>query len=219
MISGDYDYRCDMWSAGVILYILICGYPPFFGDTDPEILESVKKGIYDFEEEEWDDVSANCKSLIAKLLTRDVNKRYTAEQAIQDVWIKTMASGSKELLNPKAVQNMVAFKSLQRLKKAVLMYIATQLSEGEVKKMREHFTVLDKDGDGKISLEELQDSLKANKIDINYKEVLASVDTDQSGFIDYTGKTHCDINRISGCHDGQRSLPEREQTGYGLPRL
>ena len=49
MIGGDYNYKCDIWSAGVILYIMVCGYPPFYGDNDAEILESVKKGIYDFE--------------------------------------------------------------------------------------------------------------------------------------------------------------------------
>jgi calcium-dependent protein kinase len=48
VIEGNYDVSCDMWSAGVILYIILCGYPPFYGNNDNEILENVKKGIYDF---------------------------------------------------------------------------------------------------------------------------------------------------------------------------
>jgi len=175
-----------MWSAGVILYILICGYPPFYGDNDAEILESVKKGVYDFDEEEWDDVSADAKSLITKLLLKDPAKRYTAEQAIQDIWIKTQAAAAKESLNPKVMQNLMAFKSLQRLKKAVLIYIATQLNDGEAKKMTELFKAIDKDGDGKLSLEEMTEACKSMKLTINVKETLEAIDTDKSGFVDYS---------------------------------
>jgi calcium-dependent protein kinase len=205
-----------MWSAGVILYILICGYPPFYGDNDQEILESVRKGAYDFDEEEWDNVSADAKALIGRHLLKDPNKRCTAEQALQDIWIKSMAGASKELVNIKVVQNMVAFKSLQKLKKAVLIYIATQLSENEVKRLRELFVSIDKDGDGKLSLEEVQESLKGQKLSINYKEVLESIDTDQSGFIDYTGNSHGNISRVLGCNYGPRSIPFRGQTGHRI---
>lgn len=139
-------------------------------------------------EEEWRGVSANCKSLIRKMIMKDPKKRCTAEQALQDVWIKSLASGTKEGLNTKIVNNIFAFKSLQRLKKAVLLYIATQLSLTEVKKMREIFTGMDKDGDGKLSLEEFQESCKKFTGAINAKDILASIDTDKSGYIDYTGK-------------------------------
>jgi len=170
------------------LYILLCGYPPFYGDTDAEIIEAVKKGVYDFDEEEWNDVSLECKELITKMLTRDPNKRYTSEQAIHHIWIKSMAGTAKSALSIKVIENMQAYRSLQKLKKSVLMYIATQTSEKEVSALKELFVGCDKDGDGKLSTEDMQEALKAYKGSVNVKDLLEAIDTDKSGFIDYTGK-------------------------------
>ena len=97
-----------------------------------------------------------------------------------------MASGAKGVLNKKIAENIMAFKSLQRLKKAVLMYITTQTSEKEVSALRELFISLDKDGDGKLSVEEMQDAMKFYKGSTNIKEILDSIDTNKSGFIDYS---------------------------------
>ena len=77
VLTGNYDMSCDMWSAGCILYILLCGYPPFYGDDDQEILKMVQKGVFDFDGEEWEDVSNDAKDLIKKLITKP-EKRLTA---------------------------------------------------------------------------------------------------------------------------------------------
>ena len=94
VLTGNYDMTCDLWSAGCILYILLCGYPPFYGDDDQEILRMVKKGDFDFDGEEWDDVSAEAKDLIKKLVTKP-ERRLTAAEALQHTWIKTLAKTSK----------------------------------------------------------------------------------------------------------------------------
>ena len=69
VLEGNYDEKCDVWSCGVILYIMLCGYPPFNGETDDEILQAVKKGTFDFPKEEWGTVSQDAKDLINKMLT------------------------------------------------------------------------------------------------------------------------------------------------------
>lgn len=78
VLTGKYDERCDIWSAGVMLYILLCGYPPFFGQTDPEILDAVTKGIFDFEGPEWEVVDDSVKDLISRMLC-PMNDRLNAE--------------------------------------------------------------------------------------------------------------------------------------------
>lgn len=70
VLMGNYDITCDLWSAGCILYILLCGYPPFYGDDNQEILAMVQKGVFDFDGEEWENVSPEAKDLIKKLITK-----------------------------------------------------------------------------------------------------------------------------------------------------
>ena len=57
-----YDKECDIWSIGVVTYVLLCGYPPFYGDTDAEIFASVKRGEFDFPSPDWDDISTQVKT-------------------------------------------------------------------------------------------------------------------------------------------------------------
>lgn len=76
-----------MWSAGCILFILLCGYPPFYGDDDQEILRSVIKGDFQFEGEEWVLISAEAKDLIRKLVCKP-ERRLTAEEALDHEWIR-----------------------------------------------------------------------------------------------------------------------------------
>lgn len=89
VLTGNYDVSCDMWSAGCMLYILLCGYPPFYGDDNQEILQMVQKGVFDFDGEEWDNVSSEAKDLIKKLITKP-ERRLTAQEALQHKWIKAL---------------------------------------------------------------------------------------------------------------------------------
>jgi len=81
VLAGNYDVSCDMWSAGCMLYILLCGYPPFYGDNNQEILQMVARGVFDYDGEEWDDIAAEAKDLIGKLITRP-ERRLTANEAL-----------------------------------------------------------------------------------------------------------------------------------------
>ena len=74
VLNERYDEKCDVWSVGVIIYILLCGYPPFTGRNENEILKSVKKGVLDFDPEDWNYISIEAKCLIQKMLEYDPKK-------------------------------------------------------------------------------------------------------------------------------------------------
>ena len=127
VLKKNYDEKCDLWSIGVILYILLCGYPPFNGSNDKQIIEAVIKGKFTLDgtclaylnmsniEPEWDDVSDDAKDLVKKLLTYDPVKRISAGDALQHKWIKTQAAQD-------SVERTLATKTLSNLKNFRVWY-------------------------------------------------------------------------------------------------
>merc|ERR1719262_1569699 len=82
VLKGNYDERCDVWSVGVIAFILLCGYPPFSGRTDVEILKKVRKGRYTFHGAAWNSVPCGAKRAVSKMLSIDPSARQSAAQAL-----------------------------------------------------------------------------------------------------------------------------------------
>uniref|UniRef100_A0A674P186 non-specific serine/threonine protein kinase n=1 Tax=Takifugu rubripes TaxID=31033 RepID=A0A674P186_TAKRU len=82
-----YSKTVDCWSIGVISYILLCGYPPFYDESDANLFAQIIKAQYEFDSPYWDDISDSAKDFIVHLMEKDPNKRYTCEQALQHPWI------------------------------------------------------------------------------------------------------------------------------------
>jgi len=89
VLAGKYDQSSDLWSLGVIMYVVLCGYPPFYGETDADVLAKVRLGNFSFNAADWKSVSEDAKNLIRMLLKMNPRDRYTAEQALNHVWVKT----------------------------------------------------------------------------------------------------------------------------------
>uniref|UniRef100_A0A672N0Z2 Calcium/calmodulin dependent protein kinase I n=1 Tax=Sinocyclocheilus grahami TaxID=75366 RepID=A0A672N0Z2_SINGR len=87
LAQKPYSKAVDCWSIGVIAYILLCGYPPFYDENDAKLFEQILKAEYEFDSPYWDDISDSAKDFIVHLMEKDPSQRYTCEQALQHPWI------------------------------------------------------------------------------------------------------------------------------------
>ena len=186
VIKGKYDEKCDIWSAGVILYILICGYPCFNGEDDREILIAIKKGKIRFPSPEWDDVSDDVKNLILRMCCPP-EKRLNAEEVLNESWVKDNTLDSSKNTIPKNINGFKEYARSNKFRKAVLTYIASRLSEKEIKTIKEIFQRIDTDNDGKLTLEEMKKAFSSGDLKMEFNEdIFKQIDTDKSGKIEYT---------------------------------
>ena len=112
-----YGVKCDMWSLGVILYILLGGYRPFRGSGD-EVMRQIRYGEYKFHQRYWKGISAEAKDLIRRMMTVDPEKRITASEALESAWILTDGSELQSDLS-ESQNELKTFKGKEKLRQVV----------------------------------------------------------------------------------------------------
>ena len=169
VLQGKYDYRCDNWSLGVIAYTLLCGNPPFMGQNNKEIFSKVVKGKFHFVPNEWRLISKEAQDFISKLLCLNVEKRYTAAQALNHIWLKTIKKeGQDAKLDPKIFENLTNYKEIPTLKKEAMKVIVNMMNDKDIRELNKAFRKIDTDNSGMISHEELQKVM--NEVGFTYSE-------------------------------------------------
>jgi calcium-dependent protein kinase len=196
VLKKHYDEKCDLWSCGVILYILLSGRPPFGGENDKEIMERVAVGKYDIQSSPFNKVSKAGIDLIQKLLIMEPKKRISAQEALLHPWFKE--NKSKELFNQikdesalrKLINNLKSYKKDSIIQETALAYLVHNFPQmKDVVNACKLFNQIDVNGDGKINkaelLKGLQSKYKSDTLEDDVEQIYKNIDMDNNGYIEY----------------------------------
>ncbi|KAL6988154.1 Calcium-dependent protein kinase 25 [Sarracenia purpurea var. burkii] len=188
VLCKHYGPEADVWSAGVIIYILLSGVPPFWAQTEQDIFENVLHADLDFSSDPWPNISESAKDLVRKMLVRDPRKRLSAHEVLCHPWFQDDGVVPDKPLDPAVLSRLTQFSAMNKLKKMALRVIAGCLSEEEIAGLKEMFKMFDTDNSGHITFEELKAGLKRYGANLNESEIydlMQAADVDNSGTIDY----------------------------------
>lgn len=188
VLKKKYGKEADMWSCGVILYILLCGVPPFYGETETEIFEAVVRGQLDLNSDPWPKISAPAKDCLKRMLLRDPKKRATAQDILLHDWVRPDGVAPNTPIQNEVLRRIGQFAVMNRLKKEALKFIAASLPQEEIKGLRELFQAIDADKSGTITVDELRDALRKKGHLIpegDLQRLMKSADVNGDGTIDY----------------------------------
>lgn len=182
IIDGSYTFKTDIWSVGVILYVLMTGKYPFNANSQEEIFTKIKKIPYDMKSLNSSPCSKEAKDLISKLLVKEESERLSIDDALEHAWFKKWreegelnrkVNGSEvnaPLLENDIIDSIKRFTNNNSFHKEVLFYIAKISKDEEISKLRQIFMKLDKDNTGTLTFDEILQAfeeigLKVDKVE------------------------------------------------------
>ncbi|PIA60139.1 hypothetical protein AQUCO_00400793v1 [Aquilegia coerulea] len=188
VLKRRYGPEVDIWSIGVMLYILLCGVPPFWAESETGIFNAILRGHVDFTSDPWPSISPGAKDLVRKMLNSDPKQRLTAFQVLDHPWIKEDGEAPDTPLDNAVLSRLKQFRAMNKFKKVALRVIAGCLSEEEIIGLKEMFRNMDTDNSGTITLEELKQGLSKQGTKLSeyeVKQLMEAADADGNGTIDY----------------------------------
>ena len=206
VVDNLYDERCDEWSCGVLMYILLCGEAPFTGDTEEEIFDKVKKCEYNFSNPAFKKVSKNCKDLIRRLLEPKKQYRITARDALRHPFFtesfdpNSAMTENTDLNYLKHIINPINYVS--KFHETIIAFLCVNyISVDEENNLRKLFRYIDKEGKNSISKKDLKLTLEEIDIKVSDKElnkIFETVDENGTGLIEYQEflRNACDIKTL-----------------------
>ncbi|KAL2483120.1 Calcium-dependent protein kinase 32 [Forsythia ovata] len=187
VLKRDYGPEVDVWSAGVILYILLCGVPPFWAETEQGVAQAIIRSVVDFKRDPWPKVSDRAKDLVKKMLNPDPKQRLTAQEVLDHPWLQNAKSAPNVSLGETVRARLKQFSMMNKLKKRALRVIAEHLSVEEVAGIKEGFRLMDTGNKGKVDINELRIGLQklGHQIpDADLQVLMEAGDLDKDGYLD-----------------------------------
>ena len=193
VVDDLYDEKSDEWSCGVLMYILLCGEPPFDGETEEEIFKKIKKCEYNFDKEQFKYVSQNCIDLIKKFLEPNIKRRIKATEALRHPFFSETFNPDTALTRNKDLSLIDKITEVRRpyskFHEAVTSYMCTNyISKDEEKKLRAFFRYIDYDKKNYLTKEKIERRLQENGkllTDEKIQNIIKVFDFDENGVIEY----------------------------------
>ena len=196
VLNKKYNNKCDIWSCGVIMFMLLRGHPPFKGENQEELFKSIQNDIINYNE--MTELSELAKELMSKMLERNVDLRYSADECLKHKWMKIYNEKSEVMKTEvvtSALNNISNYNATEKLQQATMAYIVHFISfNKEVEDLKTVFNEFDKNKDGLLTFEEidhaftryctnkgLQNFTQKNKL----IQILDEIDTEKTGHISY----------------------------------
>ena len=173
IIHGNFCYKTDVWSVGVILFVMLTGHFPFSGKTNDEVFEKILSRNYEIKYLNEKKCSPYAKDLIAKLLVKEQNQRISIEDALAHPWFKYYlgldVGDIPYRIDEEIISSLTEFTRKSLFQKEVMFYIAKLSKEDEIKKLKKAFLELDTDNTGTLDYGEIHTAF--NKLGIKIKDV------------------------------------------------
>nr|AFR11230.1 calcium dependent protein kinase 1 [Chenopodium album] len=198
VLRRRYGKEIDIWSAGIMLYILLSGVPPFWAENEKGIFDAILKGEIDFESDPWPSISKSAKDLVRKMSNPDPKKRITSAEVLEHPWMREGGDASDKPIDSAVLSRMKQFRAMNKLKKLALKVIAENMSEEDIKGFKAMFDNMDTDNSGSITYDELKKGLAelgSKLTETEVKQLMEAADVDGNGTIDYTEFITATMNR------------------------
>jgi len=221
VLKGNYGKECDLWSIGVMLFVMLAGTMPFFGASPSETKQAIGRGGFRMKPEVWSNVSADAVDLVRNLLVVSPRKRFTALQALHHPFITRNNKGPQ--LSHSHVQVVDAFRKFGKsseFHRAAMLMCAHTLTNDERRNLRDVFLDLDTDDSGTINVEELRSLTvgEQHMSEAEFREIFHAMDFNNDGeihYVDFLAAISClSINFDDQHLQDAFNRFDRDQDGY-----